>query len=108
LLTKDVQASEAKAYKSNRSHMTVDGRELLYDEDWQLRKWEVWCRGKGLCETHLVPELRHLPLCRNRMDDPHHLVPRSKGRNDSLDNLAGLCRMHHRMLDRRKPSWAGK
>jgi HNH endonuclease len=102
MMKRDVQATDAKAYKDNRSHITFDGREILYEVDWMRRKREVWLRNHGRCEAYLVG----LPQCWNDMDDPHHIVPRSKGRNDALDNLAGLCRPCHILIDQRKPMWS--
>jgi 5-methylcytosine-specific restriction endonuclease McrA len=104
MLTVDVEATLAKAYMNNRSHITVDGREILAGIDWERRKREIWLRNHGKCEAFLVG----LPHCSNEMDDPHHIRPRSKGRDDSLDNLVGLCRGCHRLVDRRQPRWTRK
>jgi hypothetical protein len=47
-----------------------------------------YCRSHPTCEVD---------GCRRRpAPEPHHLVPRSRGRSDLHDNLLRLCPGHHR------------
>jgi hypothetical protein len=91
------------------SYVRRDGSEKLVGRDWRTRKREIWVRGDGRCERIveevvcsrgevLIPEQR----CKNEMHDPHHKVERRRGRDDRAENLIGLCRLHHDLLDPRK------
>ena len=120
----DRQATEARHFANKKSYVAKDGREVLYGNDWKQRKAELWARASGRCEQH-VPKTEqsykilemaqhttfmfchpsYFERCRSEGHDPHHVTPRSKGRDDRLDNLILLCRMHHDLLDKRKPRW---
>lgn len=100
MLNKDHDASDARNFKDNRSAVLVDGREILKGADWQARKKELWERCGGYCEYWVK--------CRSVAIDPHHRIPRSKGRDDRLSNLQALCRYHHQLVDRRKVRWSKK
>ena len=107
-MKRDRIATEARHFLSPKSYVTKDGREILYADDWKVRKQELWIRAGGRCENEWTfgcdigaPMTR----CRNEAADPHHVIPRSKGRNDVLENLVALCRACHDQLDRRKPRW---
>jgi hypothetical protein len=113
-MKRDVQATEAKHFFSPKSYVDKQGREVLYGLDWRQRKGELWDRARGLCEeivgwdddTEENPGQFDIPVrCKSEGHDPHHVRPRSKGRDDSLANLKLLCRMHHELLDKRKPMW---
>lgn len=51
---------------------------------------EVVRRDMGCVAQRLVPEVR----CVGRLD-PHHVLMRSQGGPDTVDNLKTLCRAHH-------------
>jgi len=107
----DVEATQARKFKSKRSRVLLDGREILGKPDWKQRKAELWARCGGRCEheDHVqdsfaprdTPKLLHI-RCFRVAHDPHHIIPRSKKRDDRLSNLQALCRFHHRLVDQRK------
>ena len=103
----DVEATQARKFKSKRSRVLLDGREVLHGADWKERKAELWARCNGHCEEVIKfiganLEVTGLGRCLNPADDPHHIIPRSKKRDDRLSNLQALCRFHHRLVDQRK------
>lgn len=103
----DVEATQARKFKNKRSRVLKDGREILYGKDWEARKRELWERCGGQCECRVTRTANSLGdtfsfRCGKGAVDPHHIIPRSKGRDDRLENLGGVCRQHHRELDKRK------
>src|SRR6266853_368895 len=93
----DREKTIAQQYLDYRSFMRSDGSEVLYEEDWKARVEELRRRCGGRCE-----EEGKYGRCRNEAADPHHVIRRSIRRDDRLENLLGLCRMHHDLLDERK------
>ena len=102
---KDPQLKAERGYTDKRSYVRVDGSEVLYGKDWTQRKREVWERGGGRCERMVGWDYRCRVRCRSEMHEPHHINPRWPKRDDRAFNLIGLCRLHHSLLDRRKPRW---
>lgn len=51
---------------------------------------QVLARDLGCVARDTVRDIR----CFGRID-PHHILPRSRGGKDTLDDLASLCRAHH-------------
>jgi len=103
MLNKNPDLKRERGYTDPKSYVRNDGSEVLHGKDWAWRKSELWERGTGKCEFHLMGIIKSSGVvCNNRMDDPHHVKPRSRGRDDRLSNLVGLCRKHHAMLDNRK------
>jgi len=100
MIKKDRQATIAKQYLDERSYVCLDGKEVLYGEDWKTRKFDLWQRCNGRCEYYI--------RCNAEAADPHHIIPRSKGRDDRLSNLQALCRYHHNLMDRRQVRWTPK
>jgi hypothetical protein len=102
----------ARGYSDPKSFVRDDGSEVLYGKDWKMRvNVELFLRCGGRCE-HEQP-WKVWPLggpamerCTNDAEDPHHRIPRSKGRDDRLENLQALCRYHHNLLDKRKVKWS--
>lgn len=104
----DVAETVKRGY-SGKSKVYFDGRERLVGKDWVKRKKEVWVRGGGRCERIVSFTAAMEPVrCKSQMHDPHHIVERSKGRDDRIENLIGLCRLHHDLCDMRKPRWTKK
>lgn len=91
----------ARGYVEKDSVVRVDGSEILVGKDWAKRKLELWTRCAGRCERLLSDGTR----CRNEAHDPHHMKPRSKGRDDRIENLIALCRPCHRLLDWKRIKW---
>ena len=98
---KDPQLKAERGSTDKRSYVRTDGSEVLYGQDWKWRKTEIWERGGGKCERFVLPGVR----CRSEIHDPHHINPRWPKRDDRAFNLIGLCRLHHSLLDPRKPRW---
>ena len=102
----DVEEKRRRGYTDPKSRVYFDGRERLYGKDWTKRKKEVWERGAGKCERIVSPrECYPVVRCRSEMHDPHHIVKRSRLRDDRINNLIGLCRLHHDLLDERRVRW---
>lgn len=80
---------------------TKSGGEVLRGAAWRKRVAELEARSEGICEGHLI-EPGHPKHFIGHYGDPHHLIPRSKGRTDILANLLWICRELHMALDRRK------
>lgn len=51
----------------------------------------VFARAGGICEEADAKGKR----CNARADDPHHVVFRSQGGDDSAENMLALCRVDH-------------
>jgi hypothetical protein len=104
MLNIDIDATGERKFKDPDSRILLDGREILQGEDWLIRKMELWDKCKGQCEFMIAPGIR----CLRVAADPHHIKPRGSNgvdRDDRLENLRGLCRRHHQLVDRRKVQW---
>lgn len=96
----DHRRAAVMGYKDPTSRVLPDGREILKGDDWidrvvllAIRAFQM-CQGNLFIDGHGPHELIG--------GDPHHIIPRSKGRDDRLFNLAYVCREAHRLLDRRQ------
>ena len=69
---------KSSGLKAKRRGLDTDVRSQVFIRD-------GGCRGRAL-----IPELS----CWGRLD-PHHILRRSQGGQDSPDNLVTLCRAHH-------------
>jgi hypothetical protein len=98
MIHKDPELKRIRGYTDPKSFVRTDGSEVLHGEDWKKRKQELWFRCGGQCE-YIYPNKAR---CRGDCVDPHHIKPRWPVRDDRLDNLLGLCREHHKLLDKRK------
>lgn len=78
-----------KAAKMSRTF--PDGREKLSRGDWARRKHELWMRCGARCEFVSATRGR----CTKDAQHAHHIIKRSKQRDDRLSNLMGLCSEHH-------------
>jgi predicted restriction endonuclease len=108
---RDAQLKRERGYVEKKSIVWSDGREKLVGRDWVKRKKELHARCGGRCEFFSglsVGSWVEGVRCASMAEDPHHIIPRSQGRNDSPWNLMALCRKHHDMLDKRKPRWTKK
>lgn len=107
---RDEEEKVRRGYVEAGSYVRRDGSEKLVGRDWRTRKHEIWVRGGGRCEQ-IVEVVGYRPpfgddnndiRCRSEMHDPHHKIERRRGRDDRAENLIGLCRLHHDLLDPRK------
>lgn len=103
MILKDKEATEARRFEHAKSKVMKDGREILCGQDWKDRVEELRQRSGGRCEQQIKGVIA--TRCRSEAADPHHIVRRSKLRDDRLSNLQALCRLHHDLLDERKPHW---
>ena len=72
-----------------------DGREILFGLDWCDRVQECFRRDKGVCHT-LIGEVGGVELiCGRPAVDVHHVIKRSKLRDDRMANLLSVCRICH-------------
>ena len=99
MLNKNPDLKAQRGYTDPKSFVRNDGSEVLRGEDWRRRKRELWQRCGGQCEYRYINGAR----CRGDCNDPHH-HPRKRWpvRDDRLENLVGLCREHHKLVDPRK------
>jgi hypothetical protein len=95
-MKRDIDATAERKFVERKSHVTKDGREVLYKIDWQRRVQELRQRCGGRCE-YMIP-LANI-RCSREAADPHHIKLRSRGRDDRLSNLLAVCRYHHGILD---------
>lgn len=96
---KNPQLKAERGYTDKKSFVRNDGSERLYGLDWIRRRRELYKRAQGQCE---YVNMEIVSRCKMDAADPHHIKPRSKGRDDRLSNLQALCRYHHGLLDERK------
>lgn len=98
----DPLATQQRYFLDPRSFISRDGRNFLAGEDVSVRRHEAWERCGGFCEE---------PGCNRCIDEEtchmHHVKPRSKGGDESLNNLQILCgRCHKRKHADRNPQWS--
>lgn len=101
---RDDAEKQRRGYTDPRSFVRLDGSEVLHGVDWLKRKQELGERSGGRCEYKDEAGFR----CVWQAQDAHHIVNRSKKRDDRLSNLEHLCRMHHEQRDKRRPRWTPK
>lgn len=91
----DIEATKARNFKNPKSRVMLDGREILLKPDYDRRVREVQERSGYRCEVQReiigVPARQcRAPSCGH----PHHVVKRSKLRDDRLANLLDVCEYH--------------
>lgn len=99
MIQRDKEATKARGFKDSRSKVLKDGREILYHEDWDARKWELWQRAGGICEFTYENGER----CCQEAQIPSHIEPRYPSRDDRMSNLLAQCMVHDRLTE--KQSW---
>ena len=95
-MKRDKQATMDKQYLDSRSYLDKLGREVLAGEDWAARKFDLWQRANGKCE--------YFVRCMAEATESHHVIRRSKGRDDRLLNLLALCHYHHGIMEKEGPN----
>jgi len=92
--------------------MRSDGSEVLYGEDWDARKKQLWERCGGRCEYtqwdtgEPATDFKNIAFqerCRKECQIPAHVEPRYPRRDDRMSNLKGYCIEHDRLME--KQSW---
>lgn len=94
----DKQLTEQRQFVERKSYVASDGREVLYKLDWKRRVKQLEARCGGRCEHIFKTSEGEEMRCSRPAAHPHHLVKRSKGRDDRISNLAALCVFHHRAM----------
>jgi hypothetical protein len=97
----DRALTEAAHFKDPKSWVAKDGREILFGDDWNSRRFELLKRCGGRCE-YMIQQFPHPVRCNREAADPHHLTLRSILRDDRLEHLQALCRHHHLIEDARQ------
>src|SRR5271170_2753390 len=94
----------SRCFLDPRSFISRDGRQFLYGEDTSVRRHEIWERSGGFCEKmgcnrNISEETGHM----------HHIKHRSRGGDESMQNLEALCgRCHKKEHSDREPQWTSK
>ncbi len=110
-MKRDLSATAAAKFQDPRSYLCLDGRHVLYGKDWKARKAELWARCQGRCEKIVDrhPGGMFALRCRSEAAHAHHIIKRSRQRNDSLTNLIAYCVLHHELAHPEKqPRWTKK
>lgn len=102
MLNKDEAEKKRRGYTDPESYVRNDGSERLVGKDWKKRKQELLRRSRGRCERWDVLGKSHDAFCNGEGGEPHHVVSRSKRRDDRLFNLANLSHACHSAEDPRK------
>ena len=106
MLSKDESLKRERGYKNRKSFVRNDGSERLCGNDWTKRKKQLEKRSGGRCERWSVLRKAHDAFCYGKATEAHHIIPRSRFRDDRLDNLAHLSHACHSAEDRRKVKWS--
>ena len=73
---------------------------------WQYQKGPLY--GKGSVEEAVYASQEgHCLFCAKGIDHYHHVVPRRRNGSETLENRAGLCEEHHRLVHTEE-AWAKK
>ena len=73
---------------------------------WQYQKGPLY--GKGSVEDAVyATQEGHCLFCAKGIDHYHHVVPRRRNGSETLENRAGLCEEHHRLVHTEE-AWAKK
>lgn len=89
-----------------KSRVFLDGREVLGTNDWRRRVAQLQLRAEGRCERLSVLKREHAIGCSGEGEEPHHIIRRSKKRDDRLSNLAALSHACHLAEDGREVKWS--
>ena len=74
--------------------MTMDNPNI---KSWQYQKGPLYKKGSVNDAVYEAQEGKCL-LCDNDIDHYHHVVPKSKGGSNTIDNIVGLCKdCHHKV-----------
>jgi hypothetical protein len=89
----DEAEKNRRGYTNARSKVRLDGSERLVEGDWRRRKRSLRERSGGQCENIWAGH-----RCLKAAVDAHHIIRRSKWRDDRLSNLMDVCRECHKLL----------
>ncbi|QDH83609.1 HNH endonuclease [Achromobacter phage Motura] len=81
---KSTRRANGTARIQHSSYATVNG--YTKNNSWWDLHAQVKKRCGGYCEVQ---------GCSNKMSEPHHIIPLSKGGTNTLTNLVGLCKSCH-------------
>lgn len=106
---KDKEATKKMGFFNPKSYVTFAGKEFRKGEDMEHMRLKVFERSKGYCEMPLWEPLMHNSklmgisvchgICQRNISwetfEMHHKIHRSKGGDDSFENLVASCRRCH-------------
>ena len=92
MLNTDFEATKAAKFRNKSSRVLLDGREILGRLDYNDRKLEIWKEQGGACANNFRPHM----ILRWQDGELHHVMKRSKLRDDRKSNLKLLCWYCHR------------
>ena len=97
---KDKEATKKMSFFNPKSYVTFAGKEFRKGEDMEHMRLKVFERSKGFCEMPCmaVPARFGFSCQRNiswETFEMHHKIHRSKGGDDSFENLVASCRRCH-------------
>ena len=90
---RDERETEEMGFADKDSFIAMDGRVFLSGSDWDGRKEQLFKRDNGRCRVS---------GCRGPAEHPHHIKHRSKGGDDSMENLMCICANCHRIAHKEK------
>lgn len=64
---------------------------------WEYQKGPLYKTG-GLHAAVSAQQKHHCIFCKQAIEHYHHVIPRSKGGSNTIDNIAGLCDKHHDLV----------
>lgn len=65
--------------------------------NWEYQKGKLWSFG-SVEEAVYARQDGHCIFCKKPIDHYHHIIPKSKGGSESVDNRAGVCKKHHDLV----------
>jgi hypothetical protein len=92
----DICATVARKFRSKRSYVAPDGREVLYGVDWKARSKECIERDGHCMKKVSAGCIGYIRCYENANLAAHHIIHRSKLRDDRLENLTTRCLAHHK------------
>lgn len=105
---KDKEATKRMGFFNPKSYVTFAGKEFRFGKDMEHMRLRVFERSKGFCEMPLKGDLAKMTCQRNiswETFEMHHEPPRSKGGDDSFENLRASCRRCHQARHARTLHW---
>ena len=94
-LKRDAEATTKAGFRDSRSFVHLDGRWYCYGADMSAQREKCMKRDGGRCVR--CGSIFWL--------EAHHRKPRSRGRDDRVDNLETLCKSDHTQEHGRFPRW---